>query len=220
MKKILILLLTFTLFCMPHASALRGSGYPAYDGLAEIENAFGGTVDGQALTLQFDSDIEYSYLENGYLQACFFAFDQSRATYLEIYLLLPYTITSDTLLTPGAAAMDERTCISVYEITDTLVSEYFVGQYLGAGYPDGADYTIHIDDVSAADGGVSVSGRMSATLAEFSGDTITGKTIAISDAQFHFVLPYANNTSGANSQQNPGLDVAPSFTLPPDYAVI
>lgn len=219
MKKFLIAMLALML-CMPCALALRGSGYPAYDGISLPDNSIAGMIDGQSIQLEFDNTIDFSYLEDGYLQACFFAFDQTKNTYLEIYLLLPSTITTGTTLTPQGAAEGDQTCISAFEITDTQITEYFVSQDQSAPYPRNASYTIYIQDVQATDSGVSVSGSLDAVLGNFVNASPTGETIRLTGLQFHFILPYTNDKSAqSNAPQYPGY-AAPAFTLPPDYAII
>ena len=219
MKKILIAVLAM-LLCMPGAFALRGSGYPAYDGNSTPNNFIGGMIDGQNIRLDFDSTIEYSYLDDGYLQACFFSFDQTKNTYFEIYLMLPSSITAGTTLTPQSEPEGSRTCISAFEITGQQITEYFVGQNKNAAYPQNASYTIYIQDVQALDTGASISGSIDAVLGNFANAAPTGTTLAMTGLRFHFILPFENNKdTQSNAGQKPA-PAAPAFTLPPDYAYV
>ena len=219
MKRILIAILALML-CMPGALALRGSGYPAYDGISPPDNSIGGMIDGQNIRLDFDNTVEYSYLDDGYLQACFFSFDQTKDTYFELYLLLPSSITAGTTLTPQTEPADSRSCISAFEITGQQITEYFVGQDRGAAYPQNASYTIYIQDVQALDTGVAISGSLDAVLGNFVNAAPTGTTLSMTGLTFHFVLPYGNDKDAQTKSSQKSAPAAPLFTLPPDYAYV
>jgi len=219
MKKILIAVLALML-CMPGAFALRGSGYPAYDGSSPPNNFIGGLIDGQSIRLDFDNTVEYSYIGDGYLQACFFSFDQTKNTYFELYLLRPSSIAADTTLTPQTEPEGSRTCVSAFEITGQQITEYFAGQDRGAAYPQNTSYTVCIHDVQALDEGVSISGSLDAVLGNFVNATPTGKTLAMTGLKFHFVLPFGNDKNVQSNAGGQPAPAVPAFTLPPDYAYV
>ena len=210
MKKILIFLLA-ALLLMGSASALDGTGYPAYDGAALPSNALAGSFDADRLLLSFDASSEFSICANGYLQACFYAMNNTDDSYLEIYLHLPQSTVSGDVITPSSAlAADMRaTCISFYEVRQTQEDFYVAMLNDTGGYPQGADFEIRIDSFVETDIAYCVHGTLTAALMEMKELRPTGRALSLRDVEFDFALP----KSAAPRSDTPESSQAP-FNVP------
>ncbi|MBQ3574228.1 MAG: hypothetical protein IJA26_01035 [Clostridia bacterium] len=236
MKKIICLLLTLLLVFSAQAFALRGSGYPAFDGTNFSENHMAGSFGSDALLLEFDPTGDYSFLSRESVQACFFAFDESESNYLELYLELPADIKSGDTISSGDFLRNiGKTCaITFYEVGyDNEETRYYAGSMLGVPYPDTSSFEISIDQASFGDTSVEVSGRLSASLIRFDGNTPTRDKIDLTEVQFHFNLPVGAaaitpqpTTPAPDAQPEkdksplPAINPAPAFTLPPDFITL
>lgn len=244
MKRIASLMLVDILLVCACAFALNGTDYPAWDGASAAENSICGGFGGHMLKLDFDPSAEYSNLNGGTLQACFFAFDASERNYLEMYLQLESDISAGDVLTSDKPS--SLTSVTLYEVAQNAEDIYFAGQVAGYAYPQGSSYEIHIEDVQQSAGSLIVRGTLSALLYRFDeADMPTGETLALKDLQFHFELPLNGVSPSATpkSQATPKasaapaptptaqpdnadavprttMDPHPAFTLPPDYRVI
>ena len=244
MKKIAALLLAILLILNCCAFALTGSGYPAWDGAALPTNSLNGYFGENMLSLEFDPAGEYSYIADGLLTACFFAFDAGEQNYLEMYLMLPENISAGDVF--SSADMRGNSSISLYEVSRNDESLYFAGQLAGMAYPGGSDYEITIESAALENGSLRVSGRMHAALVRIEDSFITGENLTLKDCAFQFEMPVQGaklpqqsfapavtpKPSGAPSQsplpentlipKKPTytMDPHPAFTLPPDYRVI
>ena len=244
MKRIAATLLILTLMLSACAWALDSSGYPAWDGAALPHSGLNARFGQDMLSLEFDSAAEYSYIEDGLLTACFFAFDAAQQNYLELYLVLPEGLSSGDVYTSADARGDSS--ISLYEVSATGESLYFAGQLIGNAYPGGSDYEITIETAAEENGCLCISGRLQATLCRIEDSFITGETLRLQDAVFQFALPLQGQTQPSQSaapqatlppfsapsasplpESTPKakapaytMDPHPAFTLPPDYRVI
>jgi len=231
MKKTVALLLALLMLCMP-ALALTGQGYPQFDG-ALTENSLGGTLDGASLALAFDPSDDYSYLRDGYIQACFFAFDEAEEYYLELYMLLPEGVQSGDVLDPESSnAVGADSCsLTLFEVDENNAQEvWFSGQLLGETYPEISSFEITVDSVEYGRDSLAVSGSLSADLCYLEGE-LPGTELLPLDADFHFVLPLtageampAPETQPSESQSPEAkpqpVQPTPAFTLPPDYITL
>ena len=219
MKKLALLLLAMVLLISP-ALALKGEGYPAYDG-TPTENSLGGRFGEESLTLLFDPSGDYSYLRDGYIQGCFFTFDKAEEYYLELYLLLPEKIQAGDVLTPESCfrAKADSSSITLFEVDeDNNEQAWFAGQLLGSAYPENSSFSITIADAQYTDESVLVRGSIDAVLSPLQEDPAAGESMALK-ADFNFTLPLSNAPS-ADAEESPAPKAAkpaPAFTLPPDY---
>lgn len=218
MKKLAAILLALMLM-VSSATAMKGAGYPAFDGTLK-ENSLGGQFGEDSLLLEFDPGAEYSYLRDGYIQGCFFTFDEAEEYYLELYLLLPEEVKSGDMITPESAfSAGASSCsITLFEVDeDNNETAWFAGQLLGSAYPENSGYTITIDRADYSEENVAVSGSIDASLCRLEGDLPSAEFMQMT-AQFSFVLPLGNapEAQPAPKAEKP----APAFTLPPDYITL
>ena len=222
MKKIFAALLALVLFCTS-ALALQGEGYPAYDGGALPENGLALQLASGSLLLEFDDDQDYSGISDGHLQACYFCFDAKEENYLELYLLLPEKIADGDVITPSSsfAGGYASTSISLFEVDkDNNETAWFAGQILGAGYPQGSDYSISVHSAQYTQNSVRVQGSIDAKLCRIEKNQPSGEIIEVK-ADFDFTLPLSGeNASAPQPKDAPAAGKAPAFTLPPDYITL
>lgn len=220
MRKIFALFLTLALLCAS-ALAFEGDGYPAWDGAAHPANAAYGSFDGQSLQLEFDPTPEYSLVDGGIAQLCFFAHDSDRSHYLELYLMLPANVQPGDVLTQETLLM-EGCSITLYEVLPNGEDCYYAAQFMGMPYPDGSSFELRIDAAENTAEKLSLRGSLSAVLCRLMGDFATGETLSIDKIAFDCSLtltgasPFSGNAEGANPFSTAPAP-APGFTLPPDY---
>lgn len=222
MKKIAAVMLILLMVCMP-ALALKGEGYPVYDGGELKEGALGAQIGEERLLLAFDPGSDYSYLRDGYVQACFFAFDAAEEYYLELYLLLPEEMRAGDVLTPEScyAAKADSCSVALFEVDEENREDaWFAGQMLGAAYPTNSSFSIRIDEVKRESGALAVRGRIEAGLCLLENGEPGAQTLAL-EAEFSLNLPLEGR-SGSLPKETPVPEkkTAPAFTLPPDYIVL
>lgn len=169
--------------------------------------------------------------------------DGAEQNYLELYLLLPASLSAGDLFSSDVAA--QANSITLYEVSQNGDDMYFAGQFVGVAYPDNSRYEIRIDQADRSADTLSLRGTLSATLCYFdaSGQP-TGQTLSLSDGQFHLELPIDSAVVAATPQPSaapesseaplpdlpsstpdvatprPTLDPHPAFTLPPDYRIV
>ena len=141
------------------------------------------------------------------------------------------------MLTGGSG---EDCSIYLYETYQGDEIFYYAGGPGGTG-PSGSSFELNIESVEATDSAITVSGRLRAEMARYSGSA-PGQTelLTISEALFHFRLPLSGDSlAPAPTEQpdpfEPGLPEAtfpslpdasesdgggPRFTLPPNYISI
>ena len=202
MKTLAAILLTLLLMCLPCALALSGSGYPAYDGAALPDNAFGASFGGESLLLSFDPDPEYSGRMDGALQLSFYAYDASGAYCLELYLMLPE---NPVVGEPAFASL------YLYEGDGSGETLYFASEKDGAALPSGSSLKLDLEQVDVHADAISGRGALEATLFAYRDNLPTGEMLTLNDARFSFTLPLNADAQGG---------AAPAFTLPPDYAKV
>ena len=220
MKKIAAVLLALILM-MTSAMALKGEGYPAFDGQTEMQNGMGGRFGEESLLLDFDPGAEYSYVRDGYIQGCFFTFDAAEEYYLEMYLLLPEKVAAGDVLTPESSfAKGAASCsVTLFEVDENNNEQaWFAGQLLGAVYPENSSFVITIDQAEYTTENVAVRGSIDATLCLLENNLPTGETMEM-NTTFSFVLSLKNEPA-PQATPAPKMEKsmpAPAFTLPPDH---
>lgn len=217
MKKALALLVAIWMLIGPHALALTGADYPAWDGSTLPQSGFCGSFGGKKLALEFDPAQEYSHCAEGMLQACFFAFDGAERNYLELYLLLPQDVEAGDVLQAGS---DAPYSVSLYEVSLDSESLYYAGMLSGAAYPEGSALELRIEAVESGASTLSLRGSLRGKLGRIDADVPTGEFLELEDAYFSCTLPLSaaglpEATSGPIAPPT-----GPSFTLPPDYRAV
>ena len=243
MKRIAAIFAACLLVFCANAFALTGVDYPEWSGAPIPENSMGGSIGSEGILLEFDADPEYSNLLDGYVQACFFAFDADEQNYLEMYIMLPEdTQTGDMF----SAASGGLSSVTLYEVFKTGEEFYFAGQVAGFAYPDGSSYEIRISSVERSADSISMHGTLNGTLVKFSGTSPTGETLALGSMEFDFTLPLSSSPAAPKASATPTpqpkasadpaqtrppqaapsaapkatMNPRPAFTLPPEYAIV
>ena len=199
MRNLIGFLLLCILLAQNCALALTGIDYPAWDGAAPVQNALAGSIDGANIQLEFDASADYSMRGEGYLIACFYAYDAARQNYIELYLLMPETIAAGDVITPQTAAASgaELASVSLFEVyASGDEAEYMAGQIADQAYPEGSSYSIAIESAQTDADKITVSGNLDAILSDGT------NAIALSGVQFHFALP-TDNASAAQTDTVP-----------------
>lgn len=232
MRRFSAFALTAVLLLGSFALAVVGQGYPEWDGASEPDEAFCASFDGTNITLSFDPSRDYSNAANGLIQACFFAYDRAEEHYLELYLLLPEGAKAGDVF---ASADGSGSSVSLFE-TAVANEDFYCADEHGS---DASRFQMKIDSAEVSAEGIRVCGSLNASLVQYDdNDRPLRSSVNIENAHFNFTLPQSENpfsptpTPEANgdseqspfapptlpSQPKPG--ERPSFTLPPDYAVI
>ncbi len=248
MKKLAALLTVLALLLGAPALAFEGTGYPAWDGASDPDNGLCAAFDGERIALSFDPSADYSNVQDGTIQACFFAYDATEEHYLELYLLLPQDVAGGDVLQSG----DGTICsISLYETALNGETLYYADEIGG----DGTSYELVVESVENTGAAIAMNGRLTAQLCRYVGDQPASDMLRVEEARFRFTLPLsagnfvpapsqAPDAAPAQPENSPAPVVptlpessaapavpappensapargAPAFTLPPDYAVI
>lgn len=228
MKKAVSTLIALALVLCMGAFALQGSGYPSRDAGVPAENSISGNFGGASLAMEFDPSAEYSMLRDGMIQACFFAYDQSETSYIEIYLELPSNVQSGDRLSTAEdmRGISSSAAISFYEVSADSETLYYAGSVIGIPYPDASLFEINIAEAVHGADSIELSGTLSATLVRFDANNQPlQENMQLTDVSFHFRLPVSDSGESAPAPQIP--DAAPPkatapashplFTLPPDH---
>lgn len=214
MKKFATLMLALLMLTASCTLAFTGSGYPAWDGSSAPNEGLYGDFGGEKLKLEFDPSQEYSIMDQGSVQACFFAFDSAEQNYLEIYLILPDNLSTGSVYTARDGA--GSTSISLYEVSKDTEVLYFAGQVAGAAYPEGSDYEIRIESAELSGNALRVNGSLSAQLSRIESSHVTGEFLTISNARFSFALPVSASAPAAT----PKSTAEPESTFAPENSAL
>ena len=230
MKRLAALLTAFILLLGTSALAFTGEGYPSWDGATTPENALFGVFGGERIALGFDSSDDYSNLEDGIVQACFFAYDATNENFLEMYLLIPQDVQAGDVLTSGQGL---DCSIYLYETAVGSETFYYAGD-LGNASTASSSFELTIESAETAGSLLTMRGHLHAELARYDTDASGRKEpLTISEAIFSFQLPLSEKPFLPAPSQEPGafapnqpsatfpsLPDAPSFTLPPNYIAL
>lgn len=225
MRRIAAVLLALMMLAAPAAMAMKGEGYPTYDGRQTPQNGMGGLFGEEKLLLDFDPSAEYSYLRDDYIQGCFFAFDAAEEYYLELYMLLPEKIQAGDVLTPQSCyAQGADSCsITLFEVDEENNEQaWFAGQLIGGAYPENSSFAVTITQADYSADSVALSGSIEAVLCELESENPSDGALKL-QAEFSFELLLGS--APAQTQPVPGLETpapffgmqTPAFTLPPDH---
>ena len=176
-------------------------------------------LPGLSILLDFDPTPEFSYTNNGVIQASFYAYGPDGDHLYEMYMIFPETVSSGSVFTPESALQAGLLECSVVMLISTQTTEdlYVAGQYANEHYPAGTNYTIRFDSVADTAGGKLFSGTLSATMqGEDINNAPISEMLTITDAPFSFTMP--SNTPSGNYSQTPvpGATPAPTPTVRPD----
>lgn len=216
MKKIVISVI-FCLLILNSAFAIKGSNYPADSNPGALTNQLSASIDGTRISMDFDSDVEYSKIANGVTQMCFFVYSADNTSYVELYLMIPDSVESGTIINPKYCA--EHNCadcsVTVNEVFETGNEYYTCFSVDGKGYPDGTDFSISISEIDHTLVGTTISGTFSADLRRFSGVEAAGELLRVTDASFQCTIPdTVGYSKPAPVQPTPDTDAPPVPALP------
>ena len=149
-------------------------------------------LEGERVTLGFDTSKQYSSIENGLVQASFYSYSADGAKLYELYLIFPDTVQRGMVITPDYAALTGEECSVVLIVSDTATQEelyYFTSLMSGQVYPENSSFTIAIDDVTEVGGATTFSGTLSATLIALNMATGEARdTLQIPETPFRFTI--------------------------------
>lgn len=217
MRKMILYLLVLALLCAP-AQAFSGKGYPVWDSGSPVENAACGSYDGQSLRLEFDPAPDYSMVDGGIAQLCFFAHDGDGLNYLELYLMLPADVQAGDVFTQEAPQA-EGCSITLYEVLTSGEDCYCAARFMGMVYPGDSSFELRIDAVEVAPDRLSMRGSLNAVLGRLAGDFPTGESIHLENITFDCSLPLTGS-AGSKAPDTAPAASTPKFTLPPDYITL
>lgn len=170
------------------------------------------SVMGETLTLDYDADPAYSLVEDGCVQASFYAYAQDGTLY-ELYLIFPDTVAAGSTVTPqtspAGGSLDAGVMLFVTDGRNDISA--LATQSGSAAFPEGSSYSIQLTDVSRDGASAAFAGSFEATL------------MAV-DAAFTPLYPIENVTGAFRFTMNLGLSAAspapdihlPGLIAPPD----
>ena len=142
-------------------------------------------INGRSVQLSFDASPQYSSIQDGMVQASYYAYSEGSTLY-ELYLSFPETAKPGMVITPEYEAITNGDASVTLIISDSTREQYYFSSLAnGTVYPKGSDFAISIDSI---DGGT-YAGTFTATLIALdmaSGDAVD--TLIISETPFRFTL--------------------------------
>lgn len=206
MKKFAALCIVTAILFSGLALAFEGQGYPEWDGASVPDDSLCAVIDGVGLRLEFDPTPDYSNVEDGSLQACFYAYDASREHYMEVYLLL----TEDALSGDSFHSGDGRG-VSIALFETALDSETFF--YADDAGADATSYTLNVESAQRDARSISMRGSFSAVLRGYDPqDRPLRAQATLEDAHFSFTLPLSGEIFRSTPQ--PSDEIEPQVTFP------
>ena len=149
-------------------------------------------LDGERIELPFDDSPQYSSVDNGVVQASFYAYSPDGSLLYELYIVFPESVRPGDVVTPQYALQTSEETSVVLIVSDVKSEQelyYMAGIMGGSPYPERSDFSISIQGVEPAQGGTAYSGSLSAELVAL--DISSGSVIdalSISDAAFSFTI--------------------------------
>ncbi len=177
-------------------------------GGATGSESFALEINGESIRLAFDSSPQYSSIQDGLVQASYYAYGTDGVTLYELYIIFPDTARPGMVITPGYISMTNEESSVVLIQSDNESEQYFFSSLMdGNVYPSGSDFSIAIDAVDETPAGVTYSGKLKATLIAL--DMASGEaeaTQVIPETPFSFTV-----SSGAQERHaDPMPTTAPS----------
>lgn len=192
MKKLIALLLAAALALTVALAENTIDPLPTLDAHAGTGESIEIQIDGQRVALEFDASPQYSSIEGGLVQASFYKYSDDGSRLWELYITFPESAQPGMVITPDYAALtnEDSSVVLIASDTDTQREQYYMSSLMdGSVYPEGSDYAIAIDDITAADGKTTYSGKLSATLICL--DMASGAvldTLVIEETPFRFTM--------------------------------
>ena len=148
-------------------------------------------LNGESICLAFDPSPQYSNVQDGMVQASYYAYGQDGVTMYEMYISFPQTARAGMIITPEYEAITNGDASVSLVISKTKTDQvyYFSSLADGLVYPMGSTFSIAIDSITDTDQGACYAGTFSATLIALdlrSGDELA--TLAIPETPFSFTL--------------------------------
>lgn len=166
-----------------------GSETPPRGG-GEASDGFALQVNGETVLLAYDASPQYSSIQDGTVQASYYAYGPDGKTLYELYITFPDTTRAGMVITPEYAAMtNEASSVVLIVSRDSEETYYFSSLLDGSVYPVGSSFTIAIDSVDDVGGMVRYAGTLSASLIALdmaSGDVAA--TLEIPSTPFGFTI--------------------------------
>ena len=202
MKKTIALLISL-LLALPVVGVLAESGeLPPYTNpfpnpdddilfpREDVSEAIQLVVNGETITLNYDPSPEYSSVEDGVVQASFYAYGSDTDVLYELYLTFPQNVQPGTTVTPDYAAMIKAEPSVVLIVSSSNEEIYYFSSLMdGMVYPTNSDFAMRFDAIDATDDGTRYSGALTAHLVAL--DLTSGSVqaeLSIADAPFSFTL--------------------------------
>lgn len=147
-------------------------------------------VNGETVRLVYDSSPQYSSVQNGLVQASYYAYGSDGVTMYELYIIFPDSAKPGMVITPEYSAITGEESSVVLIVSDQESELYYLSSLMdGSVYPAGSDYSIAIDDIAPDGAGTRYSGSLSANLVAL--DMASGEvaaTLQIDAVPFAFTL--------------------------------
>ena len=176
-------------------------------------------VDGRDLTLGFDPTEGYSSVQDGSVQASFYAYVDNEQNLYELYMIFPESVQTGDRLSWDDSLGGVSCTVGMFITVDRQERFYYAGK-LEKGSSSGSSYAISFDSVTDTGDGVRYTGRLTATLLGM--DTASGSTVGsiqIDDAAFSFTMPNANRRDAGGGSfgptPTPNADATPAATPAP-----
>lgn len=216
-KKLTALLCAMLIGCGALAESAVPTPTPAPEASEEAQTggSMSVTLNGEALTLNFDPDPQYSICRDGYIQASFYAYGEGDLLY-ELYLTFPQDVLSGETLTPDNRMLAADVYSGVYLYVSTASTDVCSAatQYLTGAYPEGSSYALTFDSVAQNGSVSSFAGTLSAKLVEFDQSYTPTGTVNDFSATFGFSM----DLSGGSALPEPRQPEASEAPSSPDAA--
>ena len=155
-------------------------------------DAFVITLDGETLSLDYDTSEEYSKIESGQVTASYYRYSDDGKTLAELFITFPESTQPGMVISPDYSALtnEESSVVLIVSDSETRKEEYYFSSLMGGTpYPEGSDYQISLDSITEVDGATTFVGRLSAKLIAL--DMASGEvmdTLVIDETPFRFTL--------------------------------
>lgn len=229
MKRFAALLIVLLLLLNAPALALDGKGYPAWDGMTMPDNGLYGAFGEDYISLSFDPAAEYSNVLDGLIQACFFAYDATEQTYIEMYLMIPQDVVSGDILRSDDGG---DSAIYLYETAIGSENFYYAGDPGAKRAEDAGSFEMTIESVESSAAAITMRGKLTAQLCRYDSDALSQEFLNLREAHFSFTLPLTGSAFAPAPTQEPNFSFpnlpdaqapdagTPAFTLPPYYVTL
>ena len=226
MRKLAVLLSLLMLCALPLAAA-EGDPFEfpneaaQPDPFADVPEGISLDIGGASVPLMFDSSAEYSSVDNGTVQASFYAYSDENDFLYELYMIFPDTVESGTTVTPDYAMQHDPDCSVVLIVSSGATEQYFfAGQIDGAAFPNESGYSIRFDSVENTGSACVYSGSLTASLVEMELDSSAAEHFSIENAPFSFTMPLNSIAPDApdTNLPEPRDDFTPDFPKPTQKA--